>query len=102
MKQISKWLAPKLSGWEAVEDKPSNADVIKPDINESTIDIFIGDEVANSTQKQVPPKDVLMPDIYSDEHVATIPNLKILDQPSLEDGESAGVNPYDTGVFQKK
>ena len=102
MNRISKWLTPKLSRSEAAEDEPSNADVIKPDINESTIDIFIGDEVANSMQNQVPAKDVLMPDIYSDEHVATVPNLKTLDQPSLEDGESAGINPYDTGILQKK
>ncbi len=102
MKRIIRWLETKLSRWGAVVDEPSDSEVIKPDINESTIDVFLGDEVANSMQNQVSEKDVLMPDIYADDHVATVPNLKIPDQPSLDVGESAGVNPYDTAKMRKK
>ena len=46
--------------------------------------------------------DVSMPDIYADGHDATEPDLKVLDQPSPDADESAGFNPYDTGVLQKK
>ena len=49
-----------------------------------------------------PTKSALMPDIYSDEHDVTVPHLKVPDQPSLEDGESAGFNPYDTVTMHKK
>ena len=94
MKRIFMWLEGKISRREAVTDQPSNPESAKPD------EIDLGMDLPKGLPK--PTKSVLMPDIYSDEHVATISNLKILDQPSLEDGESAGVNPYDTGVFQKK
>jgi hypothetical protein len=43
-----------------------------------------------------------MPDVYSEGNSDTAPNLEILDEPSLEENESAGVNPYDTAVLQKK
>ena len=47
-------------------------------------------------------KKVLMPDIYGDQHVATEPDLKILDQSSPDIEKSSGFNPYDTAVFCKK
>lgn len=102
MKRIIRWLKTKLSRWRAVADGQSDPEVIKPDINESTIDIFLGDEVASSMRDQKSGKDVLMPDIYADEHGDTVPHLKIPDQPSLDVGESAGVNPYDTAKMHKK
>ena len=102
MKRIIRWLETKLSRGEAVADEPSNAEVVKPDIDESTTDIFLGSEVANLTQDQEPEKNVPMPDIYSDEYVATVPNLEILAPSSPDINESAGFNPYDTGTLQKK
>ncbi len=50
----------------------------------------------------VPAEDVLMPDIYADEHSATVPDLKIFDSSSPEFEESAGFDPYDTCVLHKK
>lgn len=47
-------------------------------------------------------KDISMPDIDADGDVVTEPDLKILGQPSVDVEESAGFNPYDTGVLQKK
>ncbi len=47
-------------------------------------------------------KEVLMPDIYADERVATEPELKDFDLRSPGVGEPSGFNPYDTGVLQKK
>ena len=46
--------------------------------------------------------DIVMPDIYGNEHVATVPNLKIIDPSSPDAEESAGFNPYDTAVLRKK
>ncbi len=102
MKRIIRWLETKLSRGEAVADEPSNTEVVKPDIDKSTIDTFLGDEVANLMQDQEPEKNVLMPDIYSDEHVATVPNLEVLDPSSPDTDGSTGFNPYDTAVLQKK
>jgi hypothetical protein len=102
MKRIIKWLKTKLRRWGTVADEPSNPEIIKPDINESTIDIFLGNEVANSMGDQKSGKDVPIPDIYADEHGDTVPHLEIPDQPSLDVGESAGVNPYDTAKMHKK
>jgi hypothetical protein len=46
-------------------------------------------------------EDVLMPDIYGDNNDDTEPLLNVLD-PSSPDDKSAGFNPYDTAVLQKK
>ena len=48
-----------------------------------------------------PEKDVLMPNIYADQHVATEPDLKILDLSSPDIDKSTGFNPYDTAVLRK-
>ncbi len=58
--------------------------------------------VDDQSSHTVSAEDVLMPDIYGDEHDVTVPLLRILDQPTLEDGESAGFNPYDTAKMQKE
>ncbi len=102
MKRIIRWLKTKLRRWGAVADEPSNPEIIKPDINESTIDIFLGSEVANSIGDQKSGKDVPIPDIYANEHGDTVPHLEIPDQTSLDVGESDGVNPYDTAKLHKK
>jgi len=45
--------------------------------------------------------EVVMPDIYGDNYDVTVPQLMII-APTLEDGESAGFNPYDTAKMEKK
>ena len=47
-------------------------------------------------------KNDLMPDIYADRHVATVPGLEILDQSLPDIDKSAGFDPYDTAVLRKK
>jgi hypothetical protein len=47
-------------------------------------------------------EDLMMPDIYANEHVATVPDLKPLVPSSPDTDETTGFNPYDTGVLQKK
>jgi hypothetical protein len=43
-----------------------------------------------------------MPDIYADGQVAVEPDPEIRDQRSHHADESAGFNPYDTAVLNKK
>ena len=47
-------------------------------------------------------EDVVMPDIYADEHVATVSDLKIISPASPDADDEAGFNPYDTAVLQNK
>ena len=47
-------------------------------------------------------EDVVMPDIYADEFVATVQDLKVLDLSSPNNDDASGFNPYDTAVLQKK
>ncbi len=47
-------------------------------------------------------EDVVMPDIYADEHVATVSDLKIIGPSSPDADDAEGFNPYDTAVLQKK
>ncbi len=86
MKRIIRWLERKLSRREAVADQPSNPESAKPD----EIDLGLPKELQD------------LVDDMSIDLVVTVPNLEIPDQPSLEDGESAGFNPYDTATMHKK
>ena len=88
MKRIFTWLEGKLSRREAVTDQPSNPESAKPD------EIDLGLDLPKELQDLV--------DDVSIDLVVTVPNLEIPDQPSLEDGESAGFNPYDTATMHKK
>ena len=71
-------------------DKPSNPESVKPD------------ELDLPKDMQDLVNDAPIPDIYADEHGDTVPDLRIPDQPSLDVGESDGVNPYDTAKIHKK
>ena len=57
---------------------------------------------ADQSSNPVSVDDLLTPDIYADEHVATVPDLRTLVPSSPDIDKSAGFNPYDTGVLQKK
>ncbi len=58
--------------------------------------------VADQSSNTVSVEDVVMPDIYADEQVATVRGIKILDPSSPDIDKSTGFNPYDTAVLQKK
>ncbi len=114
MKRIIRWLDSKLSPKKSPNpsDAPSDSEGAKPDEIDLGVDLpkELQDLVNNvptpdinlPKDLQEPEKNVLMPDIYSDEHDVTVPHLRILDQPTLEVGESAGFNPYDTAKMQKE
>ena len=59
--------------------------------------------VDDQSSHAVSTEEASMPDIYGDEFVATVQDIKIIDLSSPEDvDESTGFNPYDTAVLQKK
>jgi len=59
--------------------------------------------VDDQSGETVSTEEASMPDIYGDEFVATVQDIKIIDLSSPEDvDESTGFNPYDTAVLQKK
>ena len=100
MKRLFRWLQPKIAG-------PTNS--VAPNGMSNNVSVEPGD-VSTTSGADVPHrsdrvgtgKDFSMPDIYAVGDVVTEPDLKILQQPSADGDESAGFNPYDTGVLQKK
>ncbi len=104
MKDIPKWLAERLSQLKlsVEEDCQSNSESIKPDINESTIDIFLGDAVARLVDEQELVEKVLKYDEFSDELGQTVPDLKILEPDSSDTDNSTGSDPDDTVNMHKE
>lgn len=89
MKQIISWLKAWLF---AIEDFVELDQRVQPERVHA-------DDIAEDSESV---EDSLMPDIYSKGNSDTVPILEILDEHSLEEKESAGINPYDTAVLQKK
>ncbi len=89
MKRIFRWLETLSSRPKepVADDRPSNAD---PD------DLGLPKDIQDFLS------DAPMPDIYTDECDATVPHLKALDPDLTDVDESPGIDPYDTGVLQKK
>ncbi len=103
MKDIPKWLAERLSKLrKPVEnDQQNDAESIDPD-DEDEIESSRGAKLADSMDNHSAEKNVVMPDIYSEGHDATVPHLTVLDLDVTDLDESTGFNPYDTGILQKK
>jgi len=89
MKRFMRWLETISSRPKklAADDRPSNAD---PD------DLGLPKDIRDFVT------DAPMPDIYTDECAATVPQLKVLDLDLTDLDESPGIDPYDTGIMQKK
>ena len=105
MKRIFRWLETKISQPKnpIVADQPSDPMSVKPDDianDDNGIETSFDAEVPPDSQE--PGRNVLMPDIYADEHVSTDPKLEILDRSSPDAVKSTGFDPYDTIVLHKK
>ncbi len=89
MKRFMRWLETISSRPKEpiADDQPSNAD---PD------DLGLPKDIQTFLS------DAPMPDIYTDECAATVPHLKALDLDLTDLDESPGIDPYDTGILQKK
>ncbi len=107
MKQIIRWLKTWFSRTESTiaADQPSDVLNVEPvDIpnDDNSIESSFNEEGPDRIDTSGHGKEVSMPDIYADEHVATEPDLKDFDLRSPGVVEPDGFNPYDTGVLQKK
>ena len=107
MKWISRWFKTKPSQPESANPSPVKPDEIDfgvdvpTDIRDMLNDVPVpGAERSNDLHESL--KKAPMPDISGDEHVATVPDLKIIDPSSPDIDESTGFNPYDTAVLRKK
>ena len=104
MRDIPRWLSKRKSQLKlSVEDnRQSKSESIKPDINESTIDIFLGDAVSSLVDEQELAEKVLRLEKDADKLDQTVPDLKFLEPDSSDTDTSPGFDPDDTDVFQKK
>ena len=64
---------------------------------EYTVEISCGGEYRDRVENHRQVKDVPMPDIYACDDTVAHRQLSILNEPTLDDGESAGFDPYNTG-----
>jgi len=105
MKRIMSWFASKISwpGDSAAVEQPGNLasrmDDVTPNDNYE-IETSYSEEGTVVSEERA--KNVLMPDIYADGQIAFEPHPEIHDQPSQHADETAGFNPYDTAVLDKK
>ena len=86
------------------DDRSSNSVRVESDDsanNDDKVEASFVSEMHGRIESQGPGKNILIPDIYGNEHVATVPDLKILDPSSPDTDESNGFNPYDTAVLRK-
>ena len=90
MKRVIRWLITLLSRPTevTVADQPTKPLTVKSD-----------DIVEDNLESA---RTDLMPDMYTDWHIATEPDFENLDQPSLDVEKSAGFNPYETAILRKK
>lgn len=78
MKRFFRWLGVNVSRGDSVTDTAGN-----PDIN-------------------IAEKGVLLPDLHAHaNNDDTVPNLSVITSVEADSDESAGFNPYDTGVLRK-
>ncbi len=66
---------------------------------EYIVEISCGGEYRDRVEKHRQVKDVPVPDIYACDDTVAQRQLSILNEPTLEDGESAGFDPYNSGRF---
>ena len=109
MKRVLKWLEIRLSPHSPVDDadEPQSPDedrVRTGEIAQKETSVEPGLDMGESgrAESHEPGKGIPMPDIYASDDTITEEVLKTFDESSLDDSESLGFNPYDTGTLQKK
>ena len=109
MKGVLKWLETRLSPQSPVNDadEPQSPDedrVRTEEIaqKETNVEPGLDMEESGRAESHEPGKGIPMPDIYASDDTITEEVLKAFDESSLDDSESPGFNPYDTGTIRKK
>jgi len=101
----SSFMKPIIGALKAKWPRPKAPVCVKADdpaTNDDNVEMASDGEMHGRIDSQGPGKNILMPDIYGNEDVATVPDLKILGPSSPDTDESTGFNPYDTAVLRKK
>ena len=79
-----------LAAAEKPTDRPSQAPEVEVDPN-----------VPGRIESQGPGKNVFVPSPYVREDLGTHDSLKILNPSLIEDDQEDGIDPYNTGVFER-
>ena len=106
MKQILKWLETKFSRHSAAIEADEWRTPVQVRVKrtekaeeEYTVESSCGGAYPDHVENHRPGKDTPMPDNYACDDTVAQRQLDILNEPPLEDGESAGFDPYNTGRF---
>ena len=97
MKLKITWLESILSRWGA--SAPSDPESVNPNKPDLPKEIDLGIDLPEDLQEfliRAP-----MPDVYSDEFEATVPDLRIIEPSASDADKETGFNPYDTARMQK-
>ena len=107
MKRVLKWLETKFSRHSAVVEADEHhtpaAVKVRPVENakeEYSIEVAFDADGPDRVESHEPEENVLIPDKYADDTI-TQRALGILDESSLNTSESTGVDPYNSGSFDK-
>lgn len=79
------------------DDRSSDTVSVEPDNlvnNDCGVEMSLDAEMHGRIESQGPGKNVLMPDIYGNEHEATVPDLKIFDPSSTDAVGEAAELPF--------
>ena len=101
MKRIFRWLETisSLPKKPVADDGPKSSG---PDGNETIVEVYVDHQLVGKEHAQEPQEHAPMPDIYTDEDDATVPDLKTLDSDLSDTDKSDEFDPDDTVVLQKK
>ncbi len=109
MKRVLKWLETRLSRHSPVNDADEPQSPVEDSVRtgevaqkEKSVESSLDAGVHGRAESREPKKVVPMPDIYASDDTITEEILKDFDESSLDDSESPGFNPYDTGTLKKK
>jgi len=114
MNRIVGWLKSRLSRSKSADlsDEPDKSGSAKPDEIDLGIDLpkELGDlpndvpitDVDQEKDRQEPARITPAPELCADEHVATVPDLDLVDPSGADTDTSPGFDPYDTAKIHKK
>jgi len=108
MEQLTSWLKEKL-GWEDPDPSPNlhqagtfKAPPRKPTAKKPAPDsLTLDTHVSGKIEDAGPGKNVLIRNKYIREDTGTHETLKILDDSLIDSGEESGIDPYNTGSFDR-
>ncbi len=109
MKRVLKWLEIRLSRHSPVDDADERQSPVEDRVTteeiakeECGVEPTLDARAYGRAENHESGKGIPMPDIYASDDTITEEILETFDESSLDNSESIGLNPYDTGTLQKK